>query len=68
MGPRRDQPAPRKLVCAGCGAAFDCRLGGDCWCAAEPFRLPLPERGSTEDCLCPACLHTKARAAVDPRL
>jgi len=29
----------RKLICARCGAAFDCGLGGDCWCAAEPVRL-----------------------------
>jgi hypothetical protein len=47
---------PRQLVCARCGAAFDCSLGGDCWCHAASFRLPMPEAGSGQDCLCPACL------------
>ena len=68
MEPRLHQPAQRKLVCAGCGTAFDCRLGGDCWCAAELFRLSLPERGSTEDCLCPICLRAKAQTAAETRL
>jgi hypothetical protein len=60
MDPRPAAPAPRKLVCAGCGAAFDCGLGGDCWCSAEAFRLPLPDEASAEDCLCPACLRARA--------
>jgi len=67
MEPRLLQPAPRRLICAGCGATFDCKLGGDCWCAAEPFRLPLPARAATEDCLCPACLRTRAQTAADTR-
>ena len=50
---------PRRLACARCGAAFDCGLGGDCWCAAEPTQLPLPD-GAAEDCLCPACLRKAA--------
>jgi hypothetical protein len=53
----------RRLVCARCGVAFDCGLGGECWCAAEPYRLPLPG-AATEDCLCPACLKQAAAAAA----
>ena len=56
------QPAPtspRKLSCARCGAAFECNLEGGCWCAAEPYRLPMPD-GAAEDCLCPACLRKAA--------
>jgi hypothetical protein len=52
-------PAPRRLVCVQCGTAFDCTLGGPCWCSAEPYRLPMLEAG-TEDCLCPACLRAEA--------
>jgi hypothetical protein len=66
MGPRLDAPSPRKLACGRCGVAFDCGLGGDCWCAAEPFRLPMPalapESGVSEDCLCPACLRAAAQS------
>jgi hypothetical protein len=51
---------PRRLACARCGTAFDCGLGGECWCAAEPYRLPLTAAGETEDCLCPACLRKAA--------
>jgi len=51
--------APRRLACARCGTAFDCTLGGECWCSAEPYRLPLPDVGSA-DCLCPACLRAAA--------
>ena len=50
----------RELLCARCGAAFHCGLGGDCWCAAEPVRAPMPAPGSDEDCLCPACLRAAA--------
>jgi hypothetical protein len=57
---------PRKLACARCGAAFDCSLEGGCWCAAEPYRMPLPATtGSDEDCLCPDCLR-KAAVAANP--
>ena len=56
-------PAMRRLACARCGAAFECgSAAGNCWCAAEDFRLPLPPAGSTEDCLCPACLRKAAGA------
>jgi hypothetical protein len=52
--------APRRLACARCGTAFDCRPGGGCWCAEEPYRLPMPDSG--DDCLCPACLRAAAAA------
>jgi hypothetical protein len=52
--------SPRKLACARCGAAFDCNLEGGCWCAAEPYRLPMLD--AAQDCLCPACLR---KAAAD---
>jgi hypothetical protein len=51
-----DKP-PRRVTCARCGAAFDCGIGGECWCAAEPYRLPLP---AAEDCLCRDCLRKAA--------
>ncbi|MSO67440.1 MAG: hypothetical protein EXR03_09250 [Pseudolabrys sp.] len=54
---------PRKLACARCGAAFECGLGGECWCAAEPYRLPVTD-AAAEDCLCPACLRKAAALAV----
>lgn len=50
---------PRKLACARCGAAFNCGLDGDCWCAAEPYKLPMAN-AATENCLCPACLRKAA--------
>jgi hypothetical protein len=50
---------PRPLTCAQCGSTFACGLGGDCWCADEAFRLPVPAAGAA-DCLCPACLRTAA--------
>jgi len=56
--------SPRKLACARCGAAFDCSLEGGCWCAAEPYRLPMPAAAANEDCLCPACLRKAAAAAA----
>jgi len=53
----------RRLVCARCGAAFQCGSEtGGCWCADEAFGLPLPADPS-EDCLCPACLRQAAGAA-----
>ena len=61
-------PTPRRLACARCGATFDCGLGGECWCAAEPCRLPLTPAGEKEDCLCPQCLRkAAAQAAPAPR-
>ena len=43
--------SPRKLACARCGATFDCSLEGGCWCAAEPYRMPLSAEAAAEDCL-----------------
>jgi hypothetical protein len=57
----RITPDSRRITCAGCGSTFACGLGGDCWCADESFRVPLPADGA--DCLCPACL--RAAAAGD---
>jgi hypothetical protein len=51
---------PRRLACARCGTTFECGLGGECWCTAEPYRLPLTAAGASEDCLCPACLRKAA--------
>jgi hypothetical protein len=56
-----ESTATRRLACARCGTPFDCNLGGGCWCAAEPYRLPMPDLAA-EDCLCPACLRAKAAA------
>lgn len=58
-------PSPRTLACARCGAGFECALAGDCWCAAEPYRLPLTAAGAIEDCLCPSCLRQAAGQAPD---
>jgi hypothetical protein len=49
----------RILRCGRCGTAFDCRPA-DCWCAAEPVRLPMPAAESGEDCLCRTCLRLAA--------
>jgi hypothetical protein len=57
---RKDSPVLRRLSCERCGREFDCGLGGDCWCAAEPYRLPLP--AGSADCLCPDCLRMAASA------
>ncbi|HEX5211286.1 MAG TPA: cysteine-rich CWC family protein [Pseudolabrys sp.] len=53
-------PSPRRLACARCRKEFECGLAGDCWCAAEPYRLPLTQTGESEDCLCPDCLRQAA--------
>jgi hypothetical protein len=53
--------SPRRLACARCGAIFDCGLGADCWCAREPYRLPMT-KAWIEDCLCPDCLRKRAAA------
>lgn len=52
-----DRPVPRTLICGHCGEPFTCSLGGDCWCDAEPARLPLPATG---DCLCRNCMRRLA--------
>ncbi|MGA9895288.1 MAG: cysteine-rich CWC family protein, partial [Xanthobacteraceae bacterium] len=53
--------AERRLICESCGQEFGCRRDNisECWCNAEPYRLPMPVAGaqaSADDCLCPACL------------
>jgi hypothetical protein len=57
---RSSDPARRRLACARCGAAFECGLDGDCWCAAVPYRLRMTDRAAQEDCLCPDCLRKAA--------
>jgi hypothetical protein len=60
----------RDLTCARCGTVFICNAGdhGRCWCAAEPYRLPMPA-SADEDCLCPTCLRAKAmQLAAEVRL
>jgi hypothetical protein len=60
--PTGEDSRMRHLVCARCGAAFECGAGtGACWCADEKFRLPMPE-DNAEDCLCPRCLQAAAAA------
>jgi Cysteine-rich CWC len=49
-----------RLICARCGAAFDCRPDGACWCAGEDFQLPMPAQPDAQ-CLCPNCLREAAR-------
>jgi Cysteine-rich CWC len=58
--------AERRIACERCGAAFGCGRdsAAGCWCAAEPYRLPIPVPGKTGafgDCLCPSCLRALAR-------
>ena len=57
---------PRRLACARCGVPFDCGLSADCWCAAEPYRLPMT-KAAIEDCLCPACLRKATAALAESR-
>ncbi len=58
----------RRHTCERCGAEFDCGAGGEdggCWCAALPFRMPMPEPGAKipyADCLCRTCLEAVAEA------
>ena len=63
------QPLPlRRLACARCGATFNCGTGGakgNCWCADEAARVPMPAAAS-EDCLCPACLRTLIASGPRP--
>jgi hypothetical protein len=59
--PPAETSAPRRLACGRCGTVFDCSPRGGCWCAAEPYRLPMPD-GAAEDCLCPSCLKAAAAA------
>jgi ribosomal protein S14 len=56
------EPAPRRLACSRCGTEFGCDLSGNCWCAEETARLPMPVKG--EDCLCRECLRKAAAEAA----
>jgi hypothetical protein len=47
----------------------------DCWCNAEPYRLPIPmppDAGHFSGCLCPACLREvaalleRSSTSIDP--
>ena len=54
-----------RIVCERCGQQFGCSRNriADCWCVAEPYRLPIPlppEAGNFGDCLCPTCLRAVA--------
>lgn len=63
-----DTPTPpRRIACARCGTPFECGAPGECWCAAEPYRLPLTAAGEIEGRLCPACLRQAAAAAEKGR-
>jgi len=46
------------LACSRCGTEFECNPGGECWCADETARLPMPF--AAEDCLCRDCLRKAA--------
>jgi hypothetical protein len=62
MNNRLGNAAPRRLNCSGCGTEFGCSLSGDCWCADETAKLPMPVGGG--DCLCRDCLRKAAGAAA----
>jgi len=56
----------KKINCERCGREFGCSRDAidACWCAAEPYRLPMPlppEVGRFVGCLCPSCLGTVAK-------
>jgi hypothetical protein len=50
----------RRLTCSACDTEFGCDLSGNCWCAEEPAKLPMPATGG--DCLCRDCLREAAAA------
>ncbi|MGC2223863.1 MAG: cysteine-rich CWC family protein [Methylocella sp.] len=55
-GHRHLRPVERRITCERCGREFGCSRDGlaDCWCNAEPYRLPMPPRaGRFGNCLCP---------------
>jgi uncharacterized protein len=55
-----ERPAARPKTCARCGTVFDCSTSAGCWCAKEPYRLPMPAPNSSDDCMCPPCLRAAA--------
>jgi hypothetical protein len=62
MTNQSENPAARHLTCSGCGTEFICELSGNCWCAEETAKLPMPTEGG--DCLCRDCLRKMANAAI----
>jgi uncharacterized protein len=56
----REKPVARTKTCARCGTVFGCSTSSGCWCSAEPYRLPMPAPGSTDDCMCRNCLRAEA--------
>ena len=51
-------------ACAHCGVPFTCGTAAGvspCWCASHPGVMPVPPAGSSERCLCPACLSGHVR-------
>lgn len=56
----------RRIASARCGEVFTCGLDGACWCAVEPYRMPMTSP-ATEDCLCPECLRRAAAALETAR-
>jgi hypothetical protein len=55
-----DKPTVRQTTCSRCGTVFGCGVEtGGCWCAAEPYRLPMPAPHENETCWCPACLRAE---------
>jgi hypothetical protein len=59
-----DTAGTRTLRCGRCGARFFCRPAGNCWCATESLRLPMPVDG--QDCLCRACLRAVSAGVGRP--
>jgi hypothetical protein len=56
-------PLPQ-VTCPRCGVRFGCQPDGNCWCATEPVRLPLPDKAAAAACLCPDCLRVAADTAT----
>jgi len=44
-----------ETLCYRCKAAMNCKRSGECWCAAVPPALLLPNDESA-GCFCPKCL------------
>ncbi len=57
-------------ICPACGAAFECRMSEECWCAS--INLPPDVReylaDHYESCLCRNCLETMIKKAEAGRL
>lgn len=53
-------------LCPRCGAARPCDPGGDCWCKAELYTLPVPAPSAEARCFCAACLRELAEERLPP--